>query len=147
MDSRPVHLDELLGAIFLEGKWRFFAGILGEWILDYNKFDSSFKDRANRKTFRAGIVQLNRINALLYFQALQEREFSMEEVQEMVTKYREDEDPIRLDVVIDFDRQVLVNGYFDYPIEDYAYADWNSYFGDVYGYIPNEISRIWTTES
>jgi hypothetical protein len=59
MRWEDVDIDDLIGAVKYNSEWRFFAGVLAEWVMDYKKYDPSFSPSEEDNTFRNNILVVN----------------------------------------------------------------------------------------
>ena len=135
----------MIGAVKNHFQWRFFAGTIAEWILDYSSYDPSYDPKKSRAVFRNNLLQVNEGNADAFCNSMETHELFSEDILNLVSDATEDE--ATLTVVVDFDNTTLVNGFYDIPIEDYVPNNWTSYFGNPLEYVPEEIRFLWKSEN
>ena len=136
--------NEHLGAVKLHARWRFFAGYIGEWILDYQSYDPESNQAQWRSQFRGGLLRVDEKDAEQFCRVMSEREFTLAEVKALVEAQGPEKLP--LTVVIDFDERLFVNGYYDRSIEEYVPPGWRGIFDDPLRYVPSEICSVWQTQ-
>lgn len=144
-------LDEWLGAVCYQGKYRFFLEHNAWWILDYASYDpSSLTDSENNSYFRNGILVVDE-NAEEFLEAMKEAEISLDDLRHLVNKQHQitlaDEDDYRGDLhlffLVNFDEKLYVSMFFDTTYEEYVPKGWKGIFGDPLKYVPKEIQGIW----
>jgi len=144
-------LDEWLGAVCYQGKYRFFLEHTAWWIIDYPSYSPSIlnsKERIN--DFRNGILVVDE-NAEEFLEAMKEAEISLDDLRRLVNKQHqftladEDDDRGDLDLVflINFDEKLYVSMFFDVTYEEYVPKGWKGVFDDPLKYVRKEIQDIW----
>jgi len=141
MNSKELQQDELLGAVRLESKWRFFAGTLAEWILDYVSYDPNYDPAKWAYVYRNNLLRVDETLASEFCDAMKEHEFLPDDIRRLVDEKGADKIP--LVVVVDFDNRIFVNGFYDIALEEYAPKWWTKYFGNPYEYVPQEVRSLW----
>lgn len=141
MNNKDLQQDELLGAVRLESKWHYFAGTIAEWILDYASYDPGYDPTQWTYVYRDNLLRVDETLAKEFCTAMKDHEFLPNDIRQLVGEKGADKVP--LIVVIDFDNQVFVNGFYDIALEDYAPKWWNKIFGNPYDYVPPEVKSLW----
>lgn len=141
MNNKELQQDELLGAVRLGSKWRYFAGTLAEWILDYASYDPDYDPANWTYIYRNNLLRVDETLANEFCDAMKEHEFIPEDIRHLVDKKGADKIPLA--IVIDFDNLVFINGFYDLALEEYAPKWWTNYFGNPYEYVPPEVRDIW----
>lgn len=144
-------LDEWLGAVCYQGKYRFFLEHTAWWILDYASYDpSSLADGEDNSYFRNGILVVDE-NAEEFLEAMKEAEILLDDLRRLVNKQHKitlaDEDDYRGDLqlvfLVNFDEKLYVSMFFDVAYEEYVPKGWKGVFDDPLKYVPKEIQDIW----
>jgi hypothetical protein len=136
--------DELLiGAVRWRSRWRFFAGTLGEWTLDYAAYDRDYSPPAGDHTFRGGLLQVDQSNADEFCTAMEPWELSRDQIRAWVKEYGARNVPLMM--VVDFDTLTFVDGYHEafVPKSQYVPAGWRGIDGDPYEYVPSDVCELW----
>ena len=127
MKIEEIDIDDLLGTVCYESKWRFFACPVAYWILDYETYDPSVflqtKDDDDFR-FRDNLYRVDDKNFPEFLEALKEFELSLSEVRSLVNFNGMNE--IELSIVINYEKKIYVNGFREINIEEYATAHQNS---------------------
>lgn len=141
MKPEELDPDDLIGAVRYENRWRFFGGTTAEWILDYARYDPGFDSSRSDFVFRGGLLVVSPQDAAQFCAAMAPYELSLSDVERLVAL----EGPANwpLSIVVDFDAQTYVNGFYDLPLHEYVPEGWNSYEGDPLNYVPHDIAGIW----
>jgi len=144
-------LDEWLGAVCYQGKYRFFLEHTAWWILDYASYDPSFlADGEDNSYFRNGILVVDE-NAEEFLEAMKGAEISLEDLRRLVNQQHKitlaDEDDYRGDLqlvfFVNFDEKLYVSMFFDVTYEEYVPRGWKGVFDDPLKYVPKEVKNIW----
>lgn len=144
-------LDEWLGVVCYQGKYRFFLEYTAWWILDYASYDpSSLADGEDNSYFRNGILVVDE-NATEFLEAMKEAEISLDDLRRLINEQHQitlaDEDDDRGDLHlffwINFDEKLYVSMFFDVEYEKYVPKGWKGVFDDPLKYVPKEIQDIW----
>ncbi len=141
-------LDDWLGAICYQGKYRFFLEHATYWVLDMIACSPSSKE--NSSYYRNGILVVDE-NPEEFLEAMQESEISLEDLRVLIDKQHKivlaDEDDYRGDLhltfLVDFDKKLYVSMFFDVGYEEYVPQDWKGIYDDPLKYVPEEIRDIW----
>jgi hypothetical protein len=132
---------ELLGAVCHRQHWRFYSGTIAEWILDYRAYDPAYDPSAWPTPFRNNLLTVSPDDAAAFQESMAPQEQSLDEVRALV-QHRGTE-AVPLSVVVDFDRRLFVNGYYDLAIEAYVPPGWQAVFDDPLQYLPEPLRTIW----
>ena len=130
-----VHENQIIGAVRLNSEWRFYSGATGEWIMDYKSYDPSYDPEKWPNTFRNGILEVDVHNASEFCTAMKEYELTLDDVVETM---REDKD-LSLSILMDFDRKLYVNGYYDMLLEEYVPMGWVGISDDPTKFLSEDI--------
>jgi len=133
--------DEYIGAVHADGIWRFFAGTLAEWILDYNTYDPNYDPNKWSGTFRNNLLRVEVNQASAFQDAMRAHELSEADIKALVKERGADKVP--LTVVVDFDERQFVNSYYDLALEEYVPPGWTAVFDDPQKYIPTPVRALW----
>jgi hypothetical protein len=144
MIEQDLQQDELIGVVRNHSQWRFFAGTLAEWILDYTSYDPSYDPSKWSYVYRGNLLKVDEHVADEFCRVMEVREFFPIDIQRLVKNHGSDKIP--LTILVDFDERVFINGFYDLAIENYAPAGWKAYFGSPLDYVPEEIRSLWKHE-
>ena len=157
----------MLGAVRLRGQWRFFTGFLAEWIMDYyaydptsNPADPDHQERIDHRReqdarlsadqqedvgeFRDGLYQIDETNADAFCQAMEPWEVSPDDVRKWLPTLGEQTRWMgNLNIIIDFDEKLFVNGFDEVSIESYVPSGWRGVEDLAFKYLPYEIRSWW----
>jgi hypothetical protein len=136
--------DELLiGAVKWRSRWRFFAGTLGEWTLDYPAYDPDYRPDPGDRQFRGGLLRVDQTNADAFCAVMEPYELRPEQIRAWVKEHGAANVPLMM--VVDFDALTFVDGYHEafVPKSEYVPAGWRGIDGDPYAHVPSEVSGLW----
>lgn len=148
MNVYDVDPDDLIGAVKFNNRWRFYAGLVGEWILDYYLYDPEYKFddlEDGSPVFRNNLFFVDEHNADEFCKAMNPYLLSTEEVYELLKKRGAANFPLY--VVVNFDEQIYVNGYSELPMHEYVPATWKSVEDSPYKYVPADIAHLWISSN
>jgi len=142
-------LDEWLGVVCYQGKYRFFLDHATYWVLDMATCSPSSLE-GDSSYYRNGILVVDE-NAEEFLEAMKEAEISLDDLCRLVNKQHQftlaDEDDDRGDLhlffLINFDEKLYVSMFFDVTYEEYVPKGWKGVFDDPLKYVPKEIQDIW----
>ncbi|MEJ7709887.1 MAG: hypothetical protein WKF84_08510 [Pyrinomonadaceae bacterium] len=78
MLSAELGYDELIGAVKLNSRWRFFAGTPAEWTLDYAAYDPTYNaEKTTAYVFRNGLLRVDEANAAEFCEAMKNTSFPL----------------------------------------------------------------------
>ena len=140
MDIFAVDIDDIIGAVRLSSRWRFYAGTVAEWILDYRSYDPSDPSKWEHP-FRNGLLVVDSSNSEAFCQAMQAYQLSEDDIRELVRLRGGNNFP--LGVVVNFDEKLYVNGYSEIPLHEYVPDGWIGVEGNPYDYVPAEVRSFW----
>lgn len=144
-------LDEWLGIVFYQGKYRFFLEYTAWWILDYATYDpSSLTDNEDNSYYRNGILVVDE-NPQEFLEAMKSAKISIDNLRRLVNEQHRivlaDEDDYRGDLhlvfLINFDEKLYVSMFADVGYEEYVPKGWKGVFDDPLKYLPEETKSIW----
>lgn len=141
MSTKELDYDELIGAVKHKSQWRFFAGTIAEWNLDYASYDPGYDPSKSSYLFRGGLLTVDETKADAFCIAMSEHELSHDDVRSLVAEKGAEKVP--LTVVVNFDEKLFVNGFYDLAIEEYVPTGWRGVFDDPLKYVPDEVRAIW----
>lgn len=142
--KKDIKRDEWIGAVKAEGTWHLLALYIGEWILDYPKYDPFSDKSAEHNNYRNGMWVVDENNASEFLETMKENEISLLDVKKLVAEKGAFETP--LTYVVNFDERLFVDGYPDRDITEYVPEGWNSFEDFPLKYVPDEIKAIWEAE-
>jgi len=133
----------LIGAVKWRSRWRYFAGTLGEWTLDYPAYDPSYQPAPGDRSFRGGLLRVDQTNADQFCEVMRPYELRPEEIRSWVKERGAVNVPLMM--VVDFDERKFVDGYHEafVPKSEYVPAGWQGIDGDPYDHVPPEVSDLW----
>jgi hypothetical protein len=140
-DILSAHL--LIGAVKWRSRWRYFAGTLGEWALDYPAYDPAYRPSPGDATFRGGLLRVDQSNADEFCAVMKPYELGTGTIARWVKQHGCDAVPLVM--MADFDARFFVHGYTE-PVEprsNYLPAGWDGVEGDPYEHVPPEVSAPW----
>ena len=140
-DVLSAHL--LIGAVKWRSRWRYFAGTLGEWTLDYRAYDPSYSPSVGDKSFRGGLICVDQSNADEFCVVMEPWELAPAEISVWVKQHGCDAVPLVM--VVDFDKRFFVHGYSE-PVEpksDYLPNGWQGVEDAPYNHVPDAVSAPW----
>jgi hypothetical protein len=140
MDVFAIDVDDIIGAVKLDSRWRFYAGTVGEWILDYLSYDPSASSRSEHP-FRDGLLVVGNSNADAFCRAMQPYQLSEADVRALIRLRGGNNFP--LGVVVNFDEKLFVNGCSEIPLHEYVPNGWTGVEGNSYDHVPNEVRSLW----
>jgi hypothetical protein len=145
--------DERLGLVIIEGNQRFFLEHDAWWILDYQRYSPSIIDSETRTTdFRNGILLVDENNAEKFLEVMKDSEVLAKDVRRLILEARElmetdeDEEEFVLMFLIDFDKKLYVNGFFDFlvqPYEEFVPKGWTGILDNPLKYVSDDIKSLW----
>ena len=147
--ARPELLDDLLsshlliGAVKWRSRWRYFAGTLGEWTLDYRAYDPSYTPPAGDKSFRGGLMCVDQSNADEFCAVMEPWELAPGEIADWVKHHGSESVPLVM--VVDFDERLFVHGYSESvePKSTYLPKGWQGIEDDPYKHVPSQVAAPW----
>jgi hypothetical protein len=141
MDLKDLDPDDLLGAVKHEGQWRFFAGTVAEWILDYASYDPYFDPAQTDVVFRDNLLRVDESNAAQFVKAMAPHEISPAQLSELTRRDGPTNWP--LSVLIDFDEALYVNGFSEIPLHEYVPPGWTAKEDFPLRYLPDALRSLW----
>jgi hypothetical protein len=135
-----VDLDEYVGAVKVDGEWRFFHDVLSMWILNYPAYDSGYIPKPG--DWREKILKVGKDNAKQYCEALAAKEIPAHLIPNTISVL---DGQMPLTFVVNFDERLFINGWHDnIPIHEYAPDGWKAMEDDPYSYIPQALKALWS---
>jgi hypothetical protein len=110
MNTADADINDLLGAVMCKNYWRIFLGSVAEWILDYATYDPTFDPSEWTEVFRNNLLRVDETLAEQNCSAMQPYELTPVDVKKLLREQGANYFPLA--VVIDFDKKVVVNGFF-----------------------------------
>lgn len=141
MQIDQIGTDDMIGAVRSNNKWRFFAGILAEWIMDYASYDPYYKPSRSQHIFRNGLLFVNEANIEEFCNAMSEYELAEDDIIALTNKQGATKDPLVF--VIDCDNLIFINGLGEIDIHRYVPVGWKGYEDDPMNYVPDNVRRLW----
>ena len=133
-----VDVDDLIGAVRVDGVWRFYATDLAHWILDYKRYDPSAEAAGYRG--RALVADVGARYA--YLEVMSEFELDAADLASGIQK--DGSLGWRLEIVVDFDERLYVNGWFDnIALHEYVPAGWKGIQNFPLDFVPDQIADMW----
>lgn len=145
MHPESLHPDDLLGITKHKSQWRLFAGTVAEWILDYASYDPSFDTARSEVIFRGNLLLVTEENVDGFHAAMAPYELQFSELRAYFEKVGSDNWPLM--ILVDFDKNLYINGFSDISLHEYIPAGWRGIEDVPLHYVPNEIRTIWETIS
>jgi hypothetical protein len=141
MNLTDLDPDDLIGAVKFDSRWRFFAGTVAEWILDYSSYDPSFDPSESRVVFRNNILNVDEKNAEQFCEAMEAYELSSKDVEQLIRTEGAENWP--LVIAIDFDSKTYINGFSEISLHEYAPSSWTATEDNPINYVPDTIKSLW----
>jgi len=138
-----IHIDDIIGAVKINAKWRFFAGIIAEWIMDYQTYDPEYNPDESETSFRNNILLVDESNGEAFCDAMSPYEILKDEIDNVLDKYEGKKLPL---ITIDFDNRIFTSVFFDIALEDYIPPKWKGRYIKKLTELPEEIKEIWHIE-
>jgi hypothetical protein len=145
MNLEDVDIDDLIGAVKYKGQWRFFAGIVAEWVLDYERYEPGYDPVRDDTPFRNGLLVVNENNAGEFCNVMAPYELSPSDIEQLIKKEGANHFP--LSIVIDFDAKVYINGFSEIPLHEYVPSNWVAKEDNSLKYLPDNFKALWTLAS
>lgn len=134
---RRVSDDDLIGGVLIASKWRFYAGTVAEWILDYPRYDPSAVNHESFSQFRNGLAVVTNSNKHEYCYAMGPYELSLSDIDLLANSNVEY--GCELSVIVDFDNNIYINGFSEIPMHQFVPMGWRGYEGDPLSYLPENL--------
>ncbi len=141
MKSEDISSADIIGAVLYNGKWYIYAATIAYWILDTIKYNPTYNPSDWPYIFRNHLYQIDEYNADLYLIAMNEYELSLHELKKLIHKWGTTE--YTIEIVINFDDKIYVNGFHEISVEEYIPATWLGIEDDPMEYVSEEIKQIW----
>ncbi len=141
MKLENLDIDDLIGAVKYKDRWRFFAGTVAEWVLDYALYDPGFDPLKSNIVFRNNLLRVDEKNAPQFFEAMEQYELLLVDIQQLVKEKGANNWP--LTIVVDFDGKIYINGFTEIPLHKYIPIDWKGYEDYPINYVPDQIKDCW----
>lgn len=143
--DKVIYIDpqSSIGAVRLNGVWRFVYGENYMFLLDYTKYDDTYNPQPTAWRYDALIV--DKSNAEAWIQSL-DGELTQDDIPNTRWYIRNSLAQVKLTYVIDFDQQLWVayDWSQDEPyLPDYQPDGWNAFEGNVFDYLPPDVSALW----
>jgi hypothetical protein len=141
-----IDLDEYIGAVKLNGKWRFFHEMMSVWILDYKSYDPQYDPFGPKSNgWRKNLLVVDTDNAEAFCEVMRDKELLPEQIPQSFTEFGSRK---KLSFVVNFDEKIYINGWGDnIALHDYVPTGWQSIEDDPYEYVPPEIRALWKDQS
>jgi hypothetical protein len=141
MNLKDLDPDDLIGAVKYKSHWRFFAGTVGEWILNYSSYDPSFDPSKSRVTFRNNLLNVDETNAEQFCEAMEPFELSSEGIEQLVRAEGSGNWP--LVIALNFDDKIFINGFSEISLHEYVPTGWTAIEDNPLDYVPDNIKSLW----
>jgi hypothetical protein len=143
VDPQKMDPDDLVGAVCLDGSWQLFAGVIGEWVLDYQTYDPSYAAAPSRGDFRGGLLVVDVLAAQAFLNAMRPYELELDALRRFFRENASAAGDWPLSVALDFDRRVFVNGFGEVAAHRYVPSGWQGIEDDPSRYVAPMIAAIW----
>jgi len=124
---KKLNADYLLGCIRYQNSYFLYAMPLGWWILNYDKYDPSFRSHADLASFRNGILNVIDSEVGNFLDTIECDKVTPGDFKLAVNASAEER---RLNFFIDFDGKLFINGYFE-NVEPEEYLPDTAWRGEI----------------
>lgn len=132
-----IKRDELIGVVISQGKWGIYHAYLGEWIMDYARYDPSYDAAADGKKFRNGLLVVDDSSIRAYLEWLEPYSVSLVDLSEFAHSHGFSK--ARPVFLVNFDEHLFVTGFYDVAIEGYVPQGWRGVYADPVEHLPQEL--------
>lgn len=140
MSEIIIRADDYIGAILHRGQWGFYHTMLSMWVLEYAKWEDYTPQ--SETDWRYGIIYVDENNADDYIKELVDCYLTLEQIPYVKKSPDGKQEP--LSFVVDFDKQIFVNGWYDMlPMHTYVPDHWTKLRDSAYEYIPKQYVKLW----
>lgn len=139
--KKKIERDYLFGCIKYQNDYGIYLMPLGEWILNYKKYDPSYNPDEWEYIFRGNVLNVTDENVKDYIQAVAVDKIDLsidrEDLQDVV------KEGVPFYFFIDLDNKNFISCFYDIEVETYLPdSSWVGIFDDPMKYLPDNIRRL-----